>query len=58
MHVQRCAWHLKQGLHMLNELGCAVVMAIGVDRVVPDHNLPLCLGLGQTALQLKQVALP
>ena len=43
---------------MLNELSCAVVMAVGVDRMVPNHNLPLSLGPGQPALQLKQVALP
>lgn len=43
---------------MLNELSCAVVVAIGVDRMVANHNLPLRLGPGQPGLQLKQVALP
>ena len=49
---------LKQRLHMLNELGCAVVVAVGVDRMMPNHDLPLSLGPCQLALQLKQVALP
>lgn len=53
-----CVPDLKQRLHMLNELSCAVVMAVGVDRMVPNHNLPLSLRPGQPALQLKQVALP
>lgn len=35
---------LKQRLHMLNELGCAVVMAVGVDGMVANHDLPLRLG--------------
>lgn len=29
---------------MLNELGCAVVMAVGVDGMVANHDLPLRLG--------------
>lgn len=49
---------LKKRLHMLNELSCAVVVAVGVDRMVPNHDLPLCFGPGQLALQLKQVTLP
>ena len=49
---------LKKRLHMLNELSCAVVVAVGIDRMVPNHNLPLCFGPGQLGLQLKQVALP
>ena len=49
---------LKKRLHMLNQLGCGVVVAVRVHRMVPNHNLPLCFGPGQLALQLKQVALP
>ena len=33
-------------------------MAIGVDRMVPNHDLPLCFRPRQLALQLKQVTLP
>ena len=43
---------------MLNELSSAVVTAVGVDWMVPNHNLPLCLGSGQVALKLHQVCLP